>query len=107
MLRRPSGADPVRVFLCQAPRRVKPACLAHLTGARWAIETCFREGRQLLALSDYEGRSWQGRHRHVTLCLLLHFFLSRGRRALKKTARPDVYPVAEALEAVLALFRSL
>ena len=85
VLRRRSEADPVRVFLCQAPRRVKPARLARLTGARWAIETCFREGKQLLGLGDYEGRSWQGWHRHTTLCLLLHFFLLRGRLALKKS----------------------
>ncbi len=86
VLRRRPGADTIRVFLCQAPRRVKPAQLARLTGARWAIETCFREGKQLLGLGDYEGRSWQGWHRHMTLCLLLHFFLLRGRRALKKNS---------------------
>ena len=88
VLRRQPGADPVRVFLCHAPRRVKPARLAYLTGARWAIETCCREGKQLLGLGNYEGRSWQGWHRHRTLCLLLHFFLLRDRLA-KKIARPD------------------
>ncbi len=63
---------------------MKPSQLAHLTGARWAIETCFRECKQLLGLGDYEGRSGQGWHRHMTLCLLLHFFLLQGKRALKK-----------------------
>ena len=80
VLRRQPGADTVRVFLCHAPR------LAHLTGARRAIETCFREGKQLLGLGDYEGRSWQGWHRHTTLCMLLHFFLLQGRLALKKNS---------------------
>ena len=64
-----AGPDTVRVFLCHAPRRITPARLAHLTDAHWAIETCFREGRQLLGLGDYEGRSWQGWHRHMTLCM--------------------------------------
>ena len=86
VLRRQPGADTVRVFLCHAPRPIKPARLAYLTGARWAIETCFRECKQLLGLGDYEGRSWQGWHRHMTLCLLLHFFLLQGRRALKKNS---------------------
>ena len=85
VLRRQPGADPVRVFLCHAPRRITPACLVYLTGARWAIETCFREGRQLLGLGNCEGRSWQGWHRHMTLCLLLNFFLLQGKLALKKS----------------------
>ena len=73
-----------KVFLCQAPRRVTPTRLARLTGTRWAIETCFQEGKQLLGLGDYEGRSWQGWHRHMILCMLMHFFLLQGKLALKK-----------------------
>ena len=92
------AADPVRVFLCHAPRRITPARLAHLTGACWAIETCFREGKLLLGLGSCEGRSWHGWYRHMTLCLLLHFFLLLGRPGPQTTARPD---------AVLALFRNL
>ena len=107
VLRRQPGADTVRVFLYHAPRRIRPARLAYLTGARWAIETCFREGKQLLDLGDYEGRSWQGWHRHTTLCLLLHFFLLQGKRVLKKQPGLTLYQLAEALEAVLALLRNL
>lgn len=33
----------------------------------WAIETYFWEGKRLLGLDDYEERSWQGWHRHMTL----------------------------------------
>ncbi len=68
---RQPGADPVRVFLCHAPRHIQPARLEHLTSACWAIETCFRKGKQLLDPDDYESRSRQGWHRHMTLCLLL------------------------------------
>ena len=83
VLRRQPGADPIRVFLCHALRLIQPARLTYLTGARWAIETCFREGTQLLSLVDYEGRSWQGWHRHTTL--RLHFFLLQGKLARKKS----------------------
>ena len=86
VLRRNPGADRAKVFLGHAPRRVTPARLARLTGTRWAIETCFQEGKQLLGLGDYEGRSWQGWHRHMTLCMLLHFFLLQGKLALKKSS---------------------
>ena len=57
MLRRQPGADTVRAFLCHAPRRITSARLACLTGARWAIETCFRESKQLLGLGSCEGSS--------------------------------------------------
>ncbi len=86
VLRRPPGSDQVRVFLGHAPRRVTPAQRARLTGTRWAIETCFQEGKQLLGLGAYEGRSWQGWHRHMTLCLLLHFCLLQGKLGLKKNS---------------------
>ena len=60
VLRRNPGADQAKVFLCHAPRRVQPTRLECLTGTRWAIETCFQEGKQLLGLGSCEGRSWQG-----------------------------------------------
>ena len=74
---------------------------------RRAIETCFREGQLLPGPGSREGRSRQGRHRHMALCMLLHFFLLRGWLALKK--QPGLTPcqVAEALDTVPALFRSL
>ena len=64
--------------------RTWPGRLARLTSTRWAIESYFQEGKQLLGPGDYEGRSWQGWHRHTTLCLLLHFFLRQGQLGLKK-----------------------
>ena len=39
VLRRQPGSEALKVFLCHAPHRVKPARLARLTGPRWAIET--------------------------------------------------------------------
>lgn len=85
VLRRRPGSDGLKVFLCQAPNRIRPARLARLTSTRWAIETCFREGKQLLGLGDYEGHSWQAWHRHTTLCMLLHFFLLQGHLRLKNS----------------------
>ena len=75
---------------------------------RRAIETCFREGQLLPGPGSREGRSRQGRHRHMALCMLLHFFLLRGRLVLKKKQPgPTPCQVAEVLDAVPALFRSL
>ena len=52
------------------PFRTKPQLvLDMLAGLRWPIEQCFRDGRQLFGQGDYEGRNWQGWHRHATLVM--------------------------------------
>ena len=53
-----------------------------LAGLRWPIEQCFRDGKQILGLGDYEGHSWQ--HRHATLVMLAHFFVVRETPRLPK-----------------------
>ncbi|MCY3658744.1 MAG: hypothetical protein OXG36_06965 [Caldilineaceae bacterium] len=45
---------------------------------------CFRDGKRLFRLSDYEGHSWQGWHRHATLVMLPHFFVVREMLQLPK-----------------------
>ena len=48
-----------------------------LTVLRWPIEKCFRDSKQLFGVGDYEGRNWQGWHRHATLIMPAHFFVVR------------------------------
>ncbi|MYC62388.1 MAG: hypothetical protein F4X16_06075 [Caldilineaceae bacterium SB0661_bin_34] len=80
VLRRQPGADPVRVFLCHAPRRAwhtdRRAGPSRPTSGKASSCWVWATTR----------RSWQGWHRHTTLCLLLHFFLLQGKRALKKNS---------------------
>lgn len=56
-----------------------PPGVAGLSGTRRAIETCVREGKQLLGPGDYEGRNGQGWHRHMTRCMFMHGFLPPGK----------------------------
>ncbi len=50
--------------------------IARVIGRRWAIETCFEESKGEVGLDHYEVRSWHGWHRHMTLALLAHAFLT-------------------------------
>ena len=53
----------------------RPEELVRIAGCRWAIESGFEQAKQEVGLDDYEVRSWDGWHRHMTLALLAHAFL--------------------------------
>ena len=46
-----------------------------IAGRRWSIEDGFEAAKGEVGLEEYEVRKWDGRQRHVTLCLLAHAFL--------------------------------
>ena len=88
LLRRHARTAQLKTYLIQGAADMTMAQLVWLAAMRWPIETCFQEGKQLLGLGDYEGRSWIGWHHHMTLCLLAHFFLVRQKLRLKKKPQP-------------------
>ena len=85
LLRRNPATDELKGYLAHGPADMAPERLVWLAGLRWPIEQCFRDGKQLFGLGDYEGRSWQGWHRHATLVMLAHFFVVRETLRLKKS----------------------
>ena len=69
---KPADLAYVLVF---APCGTTLAEMAVAIGTRWTVEQCFEEGKGEVGLDHYEVRSWQGWHRHITLCMLAHAFL--------------------------------
>jgi hypothetical protein len=49
--------------------------IERLYGHRWAIETAFRDGSQLLGLKDCQCRSFQAQENHFALVLMAYAFL--------------------------------
>ena len=46
---------------------------------RWRIERDYRELKQELCLSHYEGRNWRGFHHPATLCIAAYGVLTAHR----------------------------
>jgi SRSO17 transposase len=76
-------------YLCAAPKRTTARDLAIAAGRRWAIEVCFETAKQETGLDEYEVRSWDGWHRHITLSMLALTFLTvvRSTAASRKQSR--------------------
>ena len=64
--------------------------LARVAGTRWVIEEGFQQAKAI-GLDEYEVRTWQGWHRHITLCLLAHAFLAIT-RAVADGAKGGISP---------------
>jgi SRSO17 transposase len=68
------GREP-RYYLSNAPADTPLLTLAHVAATRWVIETEFQTAKGETGLDEYEVRSWQGWHHHITLALLAGAFL--------------------------------
>jgi SRSO17 transposase len=62
-----------RVF---APADTTLEQMIAVAGQRWRVEECFEIAKGECGLDEYEVRSWAGWHRHVTLSLLAHAYLT-------------------------------
>ena len=61
--------------------------LARLAKIRWRIEHDYRELNDGLGLDHFEGRSWTGWHRHVTLAAVAQAICTQLRRTPKAPAQ--------------------
>jgi SRSO17 transposase len=79
LLVRRNVQDPadVRYFLVFARRAdMTVATVCRVVGMRWQIESGFEAAKGECGLDEYEVRTWDAWHRHITLALLAHAFLN-------------------------------
>ena len=55
--------------------RMKRAGLAATIKARWICEQAHQQLKEKLGLDHFEGRSWQGLHRHALMTMIAYAFL--------------------------------
>src|SRR4051794_3992054 len=72
----PEAAEPTDYWLSTLPADTPPAELVRLAKIRWRIEHDYRELKTGLGLDHFEGRTFAGWHRHVTLVTAAQLFLT-------------------------------
>ncbi|HZP83113.1 MAG TPA: IS701 family transposase [Chthonomonadaceae bacterium] len=63
-------------YIAFAPAGTPLEKLVQVAGTRWTIECCFESAKGEVGLDEYEVRSFHGWHRHITLAMLAHAFLT-------------------------------
>ena len=81
------------VVVPNAPADTPLSTLARVAMSRWPIETEFEDEKSQVALDEYEVRSWDGWHHHITMCLLASAFLLHLQQDWGKKDAPD-HPTA-------------
>ena len=89
---------------------ISPTCRRRRTCApwrppsrrRWICEQAHQQLKEELGLDHFEGRSWQGAHRHALMTMIAYAFLqhrrlSTARRERKKSNGPSCSPAASFL----------
>jgi SRSO17 transposase len=83
----PDEPEPTDYWLSTLPEGTPLAELVRLAKVRWRIEHDYRELKTALGLDHFEGRTFAGWHRHVTLVTAAQLFLT-GLRSDPKAVAP-------------------
>lgn len=93
--------EPTKYWLSTMAPGTSRKALVYTAKMRWRIERDYRELKQELGLSHYEGRGWRGFHHHATLCIAAYGYLvahrlshpgSKKNRAIRQVpALPEDY----------------
>ena len=82
----PNAPEPVKYWLSTLNERTPLKTLVRLAKIRWRIEHDYRELKTGLGLDHFEGRTFTGWHRHVTLVTAAHLFITMLRLDPKAAA---------------------
>ncbi|WP_434450549.1 IS701 family transposase [Lentzea sp. E54] len=83
----PGAPEPTDYWLSTLPADIRLRDLVRLAKIRWRIEHDYRELKDGLGLDHFEGRSWLGWHRHVTLAAVAQAICTQLRRTPKAPAQ--------------------
>jgi SRSO17 transposase len=70
-----------KYYLASLPAATSLRTLAATIKARWVCEQVHQQMKEELGLDHFEGRSWQGLHRHALMTMIAYAFLQHRRLA--------------------------
>jgi SRSO17 transposase len=71
--------DERKYYLSNLPADATLKVLAAAIKARWVCEQAHQQMKEELGLDHFEGRSWQGLHRHALMTMIAYAFLQHQR----------------------------
>jgi SRSO17 transposase len=78
----------LRYAFSNLPARTSRLAALRYWHSRWPVEQGYQQMKEELGLDHFEGRSWQGFHRHAVLVMLAYGFLTLERLRLQQQ-RPE------------------
>jgi len=71
-------------YLANLPTKTDLRTLAATIKARWVCEQAHQQLKEEIGLDHFEGRCWQGLHRHALMTMIAYAFLQHRRLAAAK-----------------------
>jgi hypothetical protein len=78
-----------KYYLANLPAKADLRTLAATIKARWICEQAHQQLKEKLGLDHFEGRSWQGLHRHALMTMIAYAFLQYRRLKTAKTGKKE------------------
>lgn len=78
-----------KYYLANLPAKTDLRTLAATIKARWVCEQAHQQLKEELGLDHFEGRSWQGLHRHALMTMIAYAFLQHRRLAAARRKKKN------------------
>jgi len=78
-----------KYYLANLPAETDLRTLAAVIKARWICEQAHQQMKEELGLDHFEGRSWQGLHRHALMTMIAYAFLQHRRLTQAKRGKKN------------------
>jgi SRSO17 transposase len=78
-----------KYYLANLSAKTDLRILAATIKARWICEQAHQQTKEELGLDHFEGRSWQGLHRHALMTMIAYAFLQHRRLATAKRKKKN------------------